>query len=269
MFQRAAWALLHAESAGAALPESGAAEARARFAAGVPLFVAARPAFAADPPFGLLAGLAREAGRAFGAEGAREIEKAARRRRPEAAAALEAALRRDPEQLRAAALALKAPPGLAGTLCELAVSPSLQGLAASAQGVLAAAAWGRGYCPFCAAWPLLGELRQADQGRYLRCGLCGADWPFARLACPFCGESDHRHLRALHVEGEAEFRRAETCDSCRGYVKTLARLAPTPPALLPVEDLATAYLDLLALDAGFGKPDRAPSFRATSNPTAA
>jgi hypothetical protein len=49
-------------------------------------------------------------------------------------------------------------------------------------------------------------------------------------------------------------------------VKSLARLAPIPPELLPVEDLATAYLDVLALDAGYAKPSTPPAFPGGEGP---
>jgi FdhE protein len=261
-FQRRAWALLRGARATAALPDAGAEEAQARFASGVPLLVAARPTFARDPPFSLLAELAGLTWHAFGEDGARRLERAARSRHPAAAAGLAAALRRDPGGMAAAAEELGVPGESFSALCELAVSPSLRALADAALPVSGGSAWTRGYCPLCASWPIFAETRDGGQGRYLRCGLCGSDWSFARLDCPFCGESDHRRLRAIHVEGEAAYRRVDVCDACKGYVKSLARLSPTPPALLPIEDLATAYLDLLALEAGYGKPGVPPAFAA-------
>lgn len=265
-FQRRAWERLRSAPPAAALPAGAPEEARERFASGIPLLIAARPAFAGDAPLELLADLAALARASFSPAGAEAIERAGRRRAPAAREALEAALRRDPAALEAAAARVGAPPALTASLCELAVSPSLGALAAGAAGLLAAAPWSRGWCPVCGSWPLLGELRAADRGRWLRCGLCAAEWPFARSECPFCGESDHRRLTALSLEGEEEFRRAELCDGCTGYVKSLARLAPIPPELLPVEDLATAYLDVLALDAGYAKPSTPPAFPGGEGP---
>jgi FdhE protein len=259
-FQRRAWLALSSASPAASLPDSPGSEARSRFLAGVPLLVAAGPHFTDEPPFGLLARVTRCVREAFQPEGADRIERAARKRAPAAGAALKAALRRDADGLTAAATELRVAADLLARLCDLAVTPSLRFLAQVAEPSIRGTAWAQGYCPVCGAWPIFGELREADRYRYLRCGLCGSDWPFERMACPFCGESDHRRLRALHVEGEAEYRRAELCENCKSYVKSLARLSATPAMLLPVEDLATAYLDLLALDAGYRRPEGTPHF---------
>ena len=259
-FQRRAWSRLRSATPAGALPGGAPAEARERFAAGIPLLASARPSFAGDPPLELVEDLARLAREAFSADGARVLERACRRNPAAVRDALEAALRRDAPALERAAERIGAPVELTASLCELAVSPSLRALAAGAAGLLAAAPWSSGYCPVCGSWPLLGEIRSADRSRYLRCGLCAAEWSFGRSACPYCGERDHRRLTALSVEGEEEYRRAELCDGCRGYVKSLARLTPIPPELLPVEDLATAYLDVLALDEGYAKPAAPPVF---------
>lgn len=265
-FQRRALALLQGATPVAALPETAAVETRSRFQAGVPLLVAAGARFTGEPPFSLFADLARLAHRSFKPAGARAVERAGRQRARSVEAGLEGALRRNGHRMSAAADEIGAPRDLFTTLCELALTPSFRALAEAAAPILGAVTWTAGYCPLCASWPLFGELREADKSRYLRCGLCGADWGFPRLGCTYCGESDHRRLRAIHVEGESEYRQVELCDSCKGYVKSLARLSPTPPALLAVEDLATAYLDILALEAGYRKPEGLPVFPSTPGP---
>jgi FdhE protein len=132
--------------------------------------------------------------------------------------------------------------------------PALASLAESLEGLRAAGAWDRGYCPTCGGWPVLGEFRGLEQVRYLRCGLCASGWEFPRLRCAYCGGADHRHLGYFHAEGEEGRYRAGTCDACRGYVKMVSTLAPlTGPALL-VADLATVHLDLVAVERGFVAP---------------
>jgi len=136
----------------------------------------------------------------------------------------------------------------------LAFFPVLSDVRRSLQTVAQGFNWSHGYCLVCGAWPLLGELRGLMQTRFLRCGLCGADWEFPRLCCAVCGCRDHRRLGYLSVEGEEPKARAATCDACGHYVKSVATLdALSDPALL-VADLATLHLDLTAAEHGFKRP---------------
>jgi FdhE protein len=152
---------------------------------------------------------------------------------------------------RADALGLDA--GLAATVLRFTLFPCLVSHNTVLAPLRAGAVWGRGYCPTCGSWPLLGEFRGLEQDRWLRCGLCAADWEFPRLACPFCDNRDHRRLAYLHVEGE-ESRRAATCEECRGYVKMIATLGPLSPTQLLVADLSTVYLDLALAERGQAVP---------------
>jgi FdhE protein len=106
----------------------------------------------------------------------------------------------------------------------------------------------------CGSFPKLGEFRGLEQTRLLRCGLCAAEWAFARLRCPGCDNRDHRQLGYLSVEGEEGKWRAATCEACRQYVKMVSTLSPLPPLQLLVTDVATVHLDLLAADQGFAPP---------------
>ncbi len=136
------------------------------------------------------------------------------------------------------------------TLLDYAVRPALRAGRERVESLIRAATWELPSCPGCGAPPLLGELR-ADGERVLRCGRCAAQWSFSRLACVWCGETDHHRLSYLHRDGEAEFRRADVCESCRHYLKSIATLAPLTPHALLTEDLATAALDLVAIERGY------------------
>jgi FdhE protein len=123
--------------------------------------------------------------------------------------------------------------------------------------LIARSGWRRTSCPACGAPALLAEQRgggtsgSAEGERVLRCGRCLAAWPVPRLQCPSCGESDHRRLSCIHGAGELEFRRADLCASCHSYIKAVAVLAPLTLTGLLEADLATAALDLSAVDRGF------------------
>jgi FdhE protein len=143
------------------------------------------------------------------------------------------------------------------TLVDYAVRPTLREGARAVRDVLAQSRWTRGTCPSCGATPLLAELRgggaagAAEHERVLRCGRCLSQWSFPRLRCVSCGETDHRHLSYLHSEGEGDFRRADVCDTCHSYVKSVAVLSPLSLDELLGMDLVTAALDLAAVQHGF------------------
>src|SRR6516164_621869 len=98
----------------------------------------------------------------------------------------------NPQAVHERAEALNLDPALAATVFRLTVLPSLAEINTQLQPLRDAAKWERGYCPTCGSWPLLGEYRGLEQIRFLRCGLCTAEWEFPRSACVYCGERDHR-----------------------------------------------------------------------------
>jgi FdhE protein len=110
-------------------------------------------------------------------------------------------------------------------------------------------------CPVCGSWPALAEARGLEGERRLRCGRCGADWRTEWLTCCFCGNDDHVTLGSLVSEGTPERRHVETCERCRGYVKTLTTLVPVPAVEVMYEDCATIDLDLVARARGYLRPD--------------
>jgi FdhE protein len=156
-----------------------------------------------------------------------------------------------PEQVHARAAELGLDAGLAATVLRLTLYPVLAQWRSALRPHRAGADWGRGYCPTCGGWPLLGEFRGLEQQRLLRCGLCADEWEFGRPRCPFCDNGDPQSLGYLHAEGEEGKCRADTCDVCRGYVKTVSTLRALDTAGLLVTDLATVHLDLAAAERGY------------------
>lgn len=172
-----------------------------------------------------------------------------------ALALLEAAINHDEEGPRALAESLGAPVSALAPVATLAAMPLLHAcrerLGADIQGSL-------GFCPICAAWPALAELRGLERTRVLRCGRCGAGWKAEPLQCVYCGERDHERLGALVPEERAESRKVDVCKACGGYLKAVATLGALAPDAVALEDLATVDLDLAALDRGYSRPERAP-----------
>jgi FdhE protein len=144
---------------------------------------------------------------------------------------------------------------LTSSVLWLTLFPSLVSIRSALEPSLRAAAWNRGYCPACGSYPKLGEFRGLEQIRWLRCGLCAAQWELSRLRCPYCDNRDHQRLGYLHVQGEEGKYRAATCDQCRRYTKMCSTLTPMTPPQVLANDLATVHLDLLAADRGYGPPE--------------
>lgn len=147
-------------------------------------------------------------------------------------------------------------PDVVVTLVDHSARPGLRAGARAVQALVAQARWKRGTCPSCGAAPQLAELHggsslDAVGQRVLRCGRCLTGWPFPRLCCCSCGETNHQQMAYLHGSGEDAFRRADVCVSCRHYLKSVAVLSPLGLTELLEMDLATAALDFAAMEQGF------------------
>ena len=153
----------------------------------------------------------------------------------------------------AAAKELHLDPDLAWALSLNAIRPALHAWRRQLAPMTAEIQWDKGSCFICGAAATLGELQGDVQARHLRCGQCGADWRVHRLHCIYCGNEDHNSLGYIQAEAGNEKVRVEVCDNCRGYIKVIATFAPTPPEMLPVEDLATLHLDYIAKERGYIK----------------
>jgi FdhE protein len=157
-----------------------------------------------------------------------------------------------PEAIHAKADALGLDAGLTAMVLRLVLFSAMVPINSALASLRGQTPWEHGYCPTCGSWPLLGEFRGLEQTRFLRCGLCAAEWEFPRFRCPLCGVRDHQQLGYFQVEGEEAKYRAATCDNCHGYVKMASTLAALSAPQLFVADLATLHLDLAVVERGYG-----------------
>ena len=67
--------------------------------------------------------------------------------------------------------------------------------------------------------------------------------------------TDHNELIALVPEKSGSNSVIDTCKRCLGYVKTFTTLQGSPPAKILLADLATAHLDVAALEQGYKRPE--------------
>ena len=112
------------------------------------------------------------------------------------------------------------------------------------------AVWRRGICPMCGSEPAMARLVHDDGRRILACSLCCTEWAFDRLRCPFCESGGQPHLRHFTVDDDGAHR-VDCCDRCQRYLKTVDERVSGRPANLPVEEVVTAHLDVLAREQGY------------------
>jgi len=171
----------------------------------------------------------------------------------------EAAIRQDAAAISAIADGIDTDPDFLVTLGQLLALPLLRNCGRKAAAVVSATTWQAGYCPVCAAWPTLAEIRGLDRERWLRCGRCGSSWSFRQLVCVYCGNDDHASQGYLAADIQRDARRAEFCEECGGDVKAVATFGALGPDEVLAQDMATVEIDLAALDRGYGRPD-APAY---------
>jgi len=179
-----------------------------------------------------------------------------RRYRPSEAEALgliSAAVRQDGDEINRLAAERDVDADALASVAHLAAFPSLHSCGRLLESRVPPS-WPHGYCPVCAAWPILAERRGLDRSRRLRCGRCAAQWEVQWLYCIYCGEREHDRLGSLEPDDRGEMLKVETCATCRGYLKSFASLQGFPAFELLLQDLETVELDLVALDRGYCRP---------------
>jgi len=158
-------------------------------------------------------------------------------------------LSRDEERVSSIAKEVDLEPMVLKFLTHIALKPSLNKLKTSAGKKINKNAWNYGYCPLCGSYPDMAYL--GDQGkRFLHCELCGYEWHYPRLQCPFCKNDQPKKLGYFVSEEEEGFR-VDFCKKCRRYIKTLDMRVIEQPAPLELENLITLHLDMLAHEQGF------------------
>jgi FdhE protein len=106
-------------------------------------------------------------------------------------------------------------------------------------------------CPVCGDLPVMGFLRSEDGLRVLECSLCGTRWGIPRILCPFCKTVDQGKLKYI-FSNDDDTRRVYLCDKCGKYIKVNAAPGEREEEfVVPLEDLATAHLDLTAEEKGY------------------
>lgn len=110
---------------------------------------------------------------------------------------------------------------------------------------------GDGACPSCGGPPATSLIVGWDGARGTRfcaCALCATLWNYVRIKCVVCGSTTG--IAYQEIENATDTVKAETCDSCRAYVKILHQ--HKDPSLDPIaDDVSSLGLDLLMREAGY------------------
>ena len=156
------------------------------------------------------------------------------------------ARKRDVVDQAAAALSVQAP--LLTFVLEIPLKTALESVSSSlppGQFV----GWKEGYCPVCGSRAGMAELSGDEGKRLLSCSACFFRWPYPRIQCPYCGNTDPETL-SYFTAGDGPTR-VGVCRSCSRYLKTRDARLGNADVPLEAEDLATLHLDLLAGKEGF------------------
>jgi FdhE protein len=115
-----------------------------------------------------------------------------------------------------------------------------------------------GACPVCGSSPMTSSVvgwPKAHNTRFCTCSVCGTMWNVVRVKCVLCGTT--ARIGYHTVEGQPDGVKAESCDSCRRYVKILYQV--NDPALDPLaDDVATLGLDMLMAEDGWRRGGHNP-----------
>lgn len=165
------------------------------------------------------------------------------------ASLLSGSLARREDAVRAAAVQHDLTPDLLWLIAELTVSPYAywlqERMSRGGTPVLDGCSWPHGYCPACGSWPALATEATAC------CSFCAHRWLLDRR-CPYCGDADAWGMIA--PVDAAPHRRIAWCRACRGYLKVIAADGSMAFPMASIEDLATADLDRVAFEVGWGRP---------------
>lgn len=166
--------------------------------------------------------------------------------------AITAFLSRDETTFTTMAQEVNLEPMVLRFVTSMALKPSLNALREAVGERIQKETWNYGYCPLCGSSPDMASLD--DQGkRMLHCELCGSEWRYPRLKCPFCENSEPKELGYFVSEEEEGFR-VDFCKKCKVYIKTLDMRVVESPAPLELENIITLHLDMLAHEQGFKTP---------------
>lgn len=140
-------------------------------------------------------------------------------------------------------------PDLLSLLLYLAIRPSIEIGSRQLVDHLTDEQENRSSCPICGSAPIIGQL-DAEGRQWVYCSLCWYRWPVKRMACPFCTHHGGDALEYFYSDDEPEYR-VNLCSSCRQYLKVVDVRKTDRPLFMPLEQVVSLHLDIMAAKKGF------------------
>jgi FdhE protein len=110
---------------------------------------------------------------------------------------------------------------------------------------------GDGVCPACGGAPVASAIvgwKGAHGTRFCTCSLCATQWHVVRIKCVLCEST--KGIAYEEIDSGPDTVKAETCESCRGYLKILHQ-HKNPQLEAVADDVATLGLDILLRENGY------------------
>jgi len=226
-------------------------QARNKLQAGIPLLQDTDIEFDIQAVADLFVALVNKLGSNGGRVAAPSIQVALKKGSLDAYNIVSLAAAGEKDKIMNAATAQTLDPEFLWTLAQFALKPAYYAVRRQIEHFVEQTGWDNGFCPVCGAQAVLGELRDNNLAKYLRCSRCGASWRSSRLQCHLCENDDHRTLGILYNDDKPDTVRLEVCYKCKGYIKVITTFSPIAPEIIAIEDLATLSLDYAAQKSGY------------------
>jgi FdhE protein len=113
-------------------------------------------------------------------------------------------------------------------------------------------------CPVCGSPPMTSSVvgwPKAHNTRFCTCPLCATRWNVVRVKCVLCSATGGITYRS--IQGKPDTVKAETCDTCRSYVKILYEVND-PMLEAAADDVASVGLDMLLAEEGWKRGAQNP-----------
>ncbi len=133
---------------------------------------------------------------------------------------------------------------------ELIISPYFELCAELFNKKVSQQEWKKEYCPICGFQPSIALVNEQYHSRQLWCRFCDTTWAFQDMVCPYCLNEDPKYTTLIFPPNNKPFR-IDACTKCNNYIKTIDELIIDDKQNLSVRNVATYYLDLLAMKFGF------------------
>jgi len=110
--------------------------------------------------------------------------------------------------------------------------------------------WEKGYCPICGSFPSIALIEEEGGKRFLHCSLCGHDWRFTRVICPYCENEAEKGMDYFYIEKKTQ-ESAFVCDKCKKYLVTIYRAGSLFARDMDIAAISLIHMDMIMQEKGY------------------